>query len=105
MTICQDYHVPILYLAPRHGDDSYLMHSIYPDFRQLVRKAVFEMRRRGFKNIAMLNSNSNNNVPRFIKRYAAEAGLRFNVASYQRNDFDSMSRAVRRLFDVQEETV
>ncbi len=105
MTICQDYHVPILYLAPRRSNDPYLMHSIFPDFRHLVRKAVSEMRRRGFKRIAMLNSTDDNDVPRHIKRYASAAGLRFNVASYQRDDFDSMSRAVRRLFKVREETI
>ena len=105
MTICHDYHVPILYLAPRHEEDSYLLHSIYPNFRYLVRKAVSEMQRRGFKHIAMLNSTNNSNVQHHVKRYAGTAGLRFKVASYQRDDFDSMSRAVRRLFDVQEETV
>ncbi len=105
MTVCHDYHVPILYIGKRQQDDPYLMRSIYPDFRRLVRKAIAEMRRRGFKHIAMLNNTQNSNVLQHVKRYAAAAGLRLTLATYQRDDFDSMSRAVRRLFAVQEETV
>ena len=105
MTICLDYHVPILYLGQRRKDDPYLMRSIYPDFRRLVRKAVLEMQRRGFKHIAMLNNTQNGTVQQHIRRYAKAAGLQFTLATYQRDDFDSMSRAVQRLFAVQEETV
>ena len=105
LTVCQDYHVPILYLAPRHKDDTYLLRSIYPDFHHLVRKAVVEMQRRRFKRIAMLHSTHNGNVRRYVKHYAKAAGLQVTVAAYRRDDYDSMSRAVQRLFEVQEETV
>ena len=105
MTVCHDYHVPILYLGQRRKDDPYLMRSIYPDFRRLVRKAVSEMQRRGFKQIAMLNNTQNGKVQQHVRRYAAAAGLQFTLATYQRDDFDSMSLAVQRLFEVQEETV
>lgn len=105
MTICHDYHVPILYLGQHRKDDPYLMRSIYPDFRHLVRKAVQEMHRRGFKHIAMLNNTQNSKVQQHVRLYAKAAGLKFTLATYQRDDFDSMSRAVRRLFAVQEETV
>ena len=105
MTICHDYHVPILYLGQRRKDDPYLLRSIYPDFRRLVRKAVSAMQRRGFKRIAMLNPVQNGNVQQHIRRYAAAAGLQFTLATYRRDDFDSMSRAVRRVFAVQEETI
>ena len=105
MTVCHDYHVPILYLGQRRKDDPYLLRSIYPDFRRLVRKAVSAMQRRGFKHIAMLNHTQNGTVQQHIRRYAAAAGLQFTLATYQRDDFDSMSRAVQRMFAVQEETI
>ena len=105
MTLCHDYHVPILYLGQRRKDDPYLMRSIYPDFRRLVRKAVSEMQRRGFQHIAMLNNTQNGTVQQHVRRYAQAAGLQFTLATYQRDDFDAMSRAVQSLFAVQEETV
>ena len=104
MTACNDYHVPILHLSSRRKDDSYLLRSIYPNFRLLVRKVVLEMQRRGFKRIAMLVSTHNHVVLRYFRRYAATAGLTVSAAQYQRDDFDSMSRVVQRLFAVEEET-
>lgn len=105
MAVCQDYHVPILYLGARRKEDAYLIRSIYPDPRRLVRKAVLEMQKRRFTNIALLGNTHSKRMLRYFRHYAAAAGLRTSSARYQRGDYDSMSSAVQKLFAVQEETI
>lgn len=100
---CREYHVPILHLSARRKGDSYLIRSIYPNFQLLLNKTVREMKKRNLTRIAVLSDN--NSVSSFFHREAEKYQLRITRASYQRDDFSSMSHAVQRLFDVREERI
>lgn len=103
ITSCHEYNVPILYLSSRRKDDPWFMRSIHPDFSRLIQKVIAEIKVRKFSHIALLSSLQDGDIATHFRRQARD--LQVTVASYQRDDFESMSKSVRELFDVQEETV
>lgn len=103
ITSCHEYHVPILYLSSHKREDPWFMRSIHPDFSRLIHKVIAEIKARKLSRIALLSNLQGSGIAAHFRRQARD--LQVTVASYQRDNFDSMSRSVRELFDVQEETV
>ena len=103
MPSCQEYNVPILHLSKREKNDPFFLRSIYPDFQQLIKRAVEEGVARDYRDIAVFSSTQDSATAEYFRRYAKQRRINVRVAHYQKNDFNSMNHATKRIFQVEEE--